>query len=61
MDKLSIYIADDHAIVVDGLKEILRAQPNWQIIGTAGNGQELVDLISARRSDVVILLSLIHI
>ncbi|SHM94328.1 response regulator transcription factor [Mucilaginibacter sp. OK098] len=55
MDKLSIYIADDHAIVVDGLKEILRAQPNWQIIGTAGNGQELVDLISVRRSDVVIL------
>jgi DNA-binding NarL/FixJ family response regulator len=55
MRELSIYIADDHAIVVDGLKEILRLQPLWHIIGTAANGEELIDLISARRSDVVIL------
>jgi len=55
MRELSIYIADDHAIVVDGLKEILRLQPQWHIIGTAANGEELINLISARRSDVVIL------
>lgn len=55
MGELSIYIADDHAIVVDGLKEILRLQPQWDIIGTAANGEELIDLISVRRSDVVIL------
>ena len=55
MHELSIYIADDHAIVVDGLKEILRAQPAWHIIGTASNGQELIDLVSTRRPDVVIL------
>lgn len=55
MPELSIYIADDHAIVVDGLKEILSAQPKWHIIGTAGNGEELISLIAARRADVVIL------
>jgi len=55
MGELSIYIADDHAIVVDGLKEILRQQPQWNIIGTAANGEDLIDLISTRRSDVVIL------
>jgi len=55
MNKLSIYIADDHAIVVDGLKEILSAQPDWNIIGTAANGEEIVKLMSDRQADVVIL------
>lgn len=55
MDNLLIYIADDHAIVVDGLKEILKSRPQWHIGGTAGNGEELIKLINNRRPDVVIL------
>jgi DNA-binding NarL/FixJ family response regulator len=55
MTELSIYIADDHAIVVDGLKEILRSQPRLRILGTAANGEELVKLMQNRRADVVIL------
>lgn len=55
MAELNLYIADDHAIVVDGLKEILRAQPDFHIIGTASNGEILMDLVAARQPDVVIL------
>lgn len=55
MAELSIYIADDHAIIVDGLKEILRLQPEWHVNGTAADGEELVALVNQRRPDVVIL------
>jgi len=55
MAELSIYIADDHAIVVDGLKEILRLQPEWHINGTAADGAELIELVKQRSPDVVIL------
>jgi DNA-binding NarL/FixJ family response regulator len=55
MIDLSIYIADDHAIVVDGLKEILSSQPQWQVNGTARNGEEVVQLMLERKADVVIL------
>lgn len=55
MSEVSIYIADDHAIVVDGLKEILRYQPLYKVIGTASDGLELTELMLSRRADVVIL------
>jgi DNA-binding NarL/FixJ family response regulator len=55
MTELTIYIADDHAIVVEGLTEILRSQPHLKIIGTASNGEEVVKLMTDRRADVVIL------
>jgi len=55
MSNLNLYIADDHAIVVDGLKEILRSQPDWHILGTASNGEELMELVVAKQPDVVVL------
>lgn len=55
MNELSIYIADDHTIVVDGLREILSSRHQWNIIGTAGDGEEVTRLMSERVADVVIL------
>jgi DNA-binding NarL/FixJ family response regulator len=52
---LSIYIADDHPIVVDGLKEILKNSEQWKVIGTAHNGEEVQALMNRERADVVIL------
>jgi DNA-binding NarL/FixJ family response regulator len=53
--ELKIYIADDHPIVVDGIKEILRSRVNWTVNGIAYNGQELVDLIKKEIPDVAII------
>lgn len=55
MTEKTIYIADDHAIVVDGLTEILRSQPHLKIIGTAANGEDVIKLMNNRRADVVIM------
>ena len=55
MNDLSIYIADDHAIVVDGLTEILKSQPRYKVHGTASNGEEVQKLMLDHRADVVIL------
>lgn len=55
MDELSIYIADDHSIVVDGLREILRSRLQWTVSGTANDGEELIKLMQHRRAHVVII------
>jgi DNA-binding NarL/FixJ family response regulator len=55
MNEFTIYIADDHAIVVEGLTEILRSQSHLKIIGTGSNGEDIVKLMQNRRADVVIL------
>ena len=36
---IRIVIADDHTIVREGLKQLLSASPDFQVVGEASNGQ----------------------
>lgn len=48
-------IADDHAVVRQGLKQILSEQPDMQVLGEAGSIPELLDHIRKQRWDIVVL------
>lgn len=50
-----ILIADDHAIVREGLKQILSAHPDIQVVGEAQNGQEVLAAIANIPLDMVLL------
>lgn len=52
---LSIYIADDHPILVDGIRELLKSKPGFQVAGVAYSGDELLTMLQKQISDVVIL------
>jgi two-component system, NarL family, invasion response regulator UvrY len=52
---IKILIADDHAIVRKGLKQILAETPDMVVAGEAGNGPDLLDKVRAGSWDVVIL------
>lgn len=51
----SIFIADDHKIVRQGLKQFLAFAPDLIVIGEAANGTELVDAMASVACDVVLL------
>lgn len=55
MSSIKILIADDHQIVIDGLKLILQAHPHFQVVGEVSNGQEALDFLEAHQVDVVVL------
>ena len=50
-----IFLVDDHTIVRDGLRALLANEPDISIVGEAGNGQELLDLLPTTPADVVLL------
>ncbi len=52
---LRVLIADDHAIVRKGLKEILREAPEPTTVGEASNGDEALARVAAEVWDVVVL------
>jgi DNA-binding NarL/FixJ family response regulator len=52
---LSILIADDHALVRDGLKMILEAESDLRVVGAAADGREAVALARQHRPDVAVL------
>jgi two-component system, NarL family, response regulator LiaR len=52
---LRILIADDHAIVREGLEAILSAQPDFALVGMATNGLEAVALAAQLNPDVILI------
>lgn len=52
---ITVFLADDHAVVRDGLRSLLEAQPDIKVIGDAGNGRQAVRLVEQLRPDVVVM------
>jgi len=55
MKKTSILIADDHALMRVGIRSMLELQPDFSIVGEAGDGDAAVDLALRLRPDIVIM------
>jgi len=52
---IQILIADDHAIIRDGLKQIISFVSNMAVAGEASNGEEVLQKIRALKVDVLVL------
>jgi DNA-binding NarL/FixJ family response regulator len=52
---ITIFLADDHAVVRDGLRSLLEAQPDLKVIGDASDGRDAVRQVPQLRPDVAIL------
>ena len=55
MSKLRLLIADDHTLMIQGLKKILEERTEWEVVGEAGDGREAVRQAELLKPDVVIL------
>jgi DNA-binding NarL/FixJ family response regulator len=52
---INILIADDHAIVRDGLRALVHAQPGLFVVGEAGDGEEAWERTCSLEPDVVVI------
>ena len=52
---ITIFLADDHPVVRDGLRAILETQPDFAVIGESGTGADTVAQVTALRPDVLLL------
>ena len=52
---IRVLVADDHAVVRDGLEQLVRSADDLEFVGGAGDGGEAVDLGVERRPDVVVM------
>lgn len=53
--KIKVLLADDHTIVIEGLKAVLSAHEEIDICGEASNGEEVLHFLKNNYADVVIL------
>lgn len=54
-DRLRVVIADDHAMLREGLIAFLKAFPDLELVGEAADGQQALQLAVERRPDVVLM------
>jgi DNA-binding NarL/FixJ family response regulator len=53
--KTRLVIVDDHQLIIDGIKALLRDEESIQIVGEASNGKEAIEVIDLLETDVVLL------
>jgi DNA-binding NarL/FixJ family response regulator len=52
---ITILLAEDHAIVRQGLRTLLETEGSFKVVGQAQNGREAVALAAALRPDVILM------
>lgn len=52
---IKILVADDHTVVREGIKQILTGQDDMLVEGEAGNGQEVINNITKKHFDLILL------
>ncbi len=52
---IRLVLADDHAVVREGVCALLESDPEFEVVGQAADGAEVVDLVERLQPDVVVL------
>ena len=55
MEKIKVIIADDSDFVRDGMKIILDVDDEFEVLGSASNGEEAIRLAKINRPDVFLM------
>jgi two-component system, NarL family, response regulator NreC len=55
MSNIRVLLVDDHALIREGIRTMLAAEPDIEISGEASNASEAVELASQRRPDLVLM------
>jgi two-component system response regulator NreC len=54
-ERIRIVVADDHAVLRAGLRALLNAEPDMEVVGEAANGREAVERAEELRPDVIVM------
>ena len=57
----TIVLADDHPVVLQGLRTVLEAEPDMQVIGEVRDGLQVADMVARLQPDVLVLDLGIHL
>jgi len=52
---IRVVLADDHAMMREGVRHVLAATPGFQVVGEAASGREAVEVAARMQPDVVVL------
>ena len=55
MDLIRVILADDHAVVREGTRQLLEREDDITVVGEANNGNIAIELVESLQPDVVVM------
>ena len=55
MGKITVFLAEDHAVVREGLAELIRHEVDMDVVGEAGDGEDTVRQVKQLKPDIVLM------
>ncbi|MFZ4450884.1 response regulator [Salibacterium aidingense] len=55
MKKISVLLADDHPVILDGFRTILNLEEDIEVIGTSRNGANVLEFVREKKPDVILM------
>jgi DNA-binding NarL/FixJ family response regulator len=52
---IRLVLADDHRMILEGLEQLFKREPDFEVVGTAANGEEAVAAVKRHRPDILVL------
>jgi DNA-binding NarL/FixJ family response regulator len=52
---IRVILADDHELVLEGLKGLIEQKSDMQVVATANSGDELLEILKTHEADVVVM------
>lgn len=54
-DKIAVHIADDHQILIDGVRAVIDLEPDIEVVGHSLNGKQVLKWFEENSADVLVL------
>ncbi|PCI11685.1 MAG: DNA-binding response regulator [Flavobacteriaceae bacterium] len=55
LKKIRVHIADDHKVLIDGIRAVLKTDDEIKVVGCSLNGEEVLEWHQSKESDVLVL------
>jgi DNA-binding NarL/FixJ family response regulator len=55
MTTIRLILADDHRIILEGLEQLFRREKDFEVIGTATNGEDALAAVRTKKPDILVL------
>jgi DNA-binding NarL/FixJ family response regulator len=55
MGKITVFLAEDHAVVREGIAELIHREPDMEVVGQGSDGDEAVRLVRQLKPDIVLM------
>ena len=55
MGKITVFLAEDHSVVREGLVELIRREVDMEVVGEAGDGEDTIRQVQQLKPDIVLM------